>query len=109
MPEKKRNPVQAARIGVIADAGQDRRFARGGDALPVEEPPMMATTPASLTLRAITDGRSALLTVFAVVIGIVGFVRSSLRERWNDGQSEDGRGDKDGLAKNLASRRVCEL
>jgi len=71
---------------------------------------MMAATTASLALdlRA-PSGRTALLTVFAVVLGIVYFVRSRLRERWNDRQSEDDRGDEDGLAKNLASRRVCEL
>jgi len=56
---------------------------------------MMVTT-ASLALRA-TSGRTALLTVFAVVIGIVCFVRSGLRERWNDRQSEDDGSDKTAL------------
>src|SRR5262249_8894614 len=68
--------------------------------LPAEEPPMMAATTAPLALRA-TTGR--------VVIVIVRSVRSRLRERWNDRQSEDDGSAEDGLAKNVASRRVCEL
>src|SRR5262245_16284028 len=101
-----------------ANAGRNRPLAgdivvRAGpspavDELPVEEPPTMATTTASLALRATTAGRIALLTVRAAIL-LVCAVRSGLRERWNDGQSEDDRSDKDGLTKNLASRRVCEL
>jgi hypothetical protein len=63
---------------------------------------MMATTTASLALRATTDGRTALIPLIALIAA----GRSSPREGWSDGQSENDGSDEDGLAKNLASRRV---
>src|SRR5262245_63632955 len=78
------------------------------DGLPVEEPEMMAATTAPLALRA-TTGRVVFIALIAAIIVIVCSVRSSLREGGNDGQSEDDRSNEDGLAKNLASRRVCKL
>jgi hypothetical protein len=62
---------------------------------------MMATTTLSLALRATTSGRTVLIALCAG--------RSGPRERWSDGQSENDGSDEDGLAKNLASGRVCEL
>ena len=66
----------------------------------------MVTTTAPLALRATSTGRIALLTVFTVLPLLICSVRSGLRERWNDGQSENDRSNEDGLAKDVASRRV---
>jgi hypothetical protein len=76
--------------------------------LPVEEPPTMATTT-SIALRAAADVHIVLMALIALIVLIVSFVRSSLRERRNDGQSENDGSAEDGLAKNVSSRRICEL
>lgn len=72
----------------------------------------MVVTTASAVLRVATDAHLVsivLIASMALVVLITPFIRPCLRERWNDGQSEDDRSNEDGLAKNVASRRVCEL
>jgi hypothetical protein len=72
----------------------------------------MATT-ASTALRAAATGVRIVLiasmALIALLVLIVSSVRPCLRERWNDRQSENDGSDEDGFAKNVSSRRVCEL
>src|SRR5262249_48558344 len=72
----------------------------------------MATT-APTALRAVATGVRIVLIASMALIAlldlIVSSVRPCLRERWNDRQGENDGSDEDGFAKNVSSRRVCEL
>jgi len=73
---------------------------------------MMATTASTALRAAATAVRIVLIAsmaLIAVLVLVGSYVRPCFRERWNDRQSENDRSDEDGFAKNVSSRRVCEL
>ena len=73
---------------------------------------MMLTT-APTALRAAATGVGIVLiasmALIALLVLIESSVRPCLRERRNYRQSENDGSDEDGFAKNVSSRRVCEL
>src|SRR4030095_6394225 len=52
---------------------------------------------------------TVLIGYMTLIVLILSPARSCLRNRRNDRQSENDGSDEDGLAKNVSSRRVCEL